>query len=178
MNLKPQDVLFLLKLVALEKRPWSFNQLAVDLGMSPSEVHAAAKRSIAARLAVKSEAGIFPSIRNLEEFLMHGIQYVFIPEWGGLSRGIPTAYAAPPMVSQIVTDQEPPPVWPDTEGEVRGESLAPLYSSAPKAARNDGKLYELLALVDVLRSGRVREKDIAKKELKRRLECYEKDTKP
>ena len=178
MNLKPQDVLFLLKLLALRKQHWSFNKLAVDLGMSPSEVHAAANRSIAARLAIKNETGIYPNLRNLEEFLLHGIQYVFIPEWGGLSRGMPTAYAAPPLDSLIVADQEPPPVWPDAEGKVRGESLAPLYSSVPKAARNDDKLYELLALVDVLRSGRAREKDIAKKELKRRLERYEKETKP
>ena len=58
MNLKPQDILFLLKLVALGKKQWSFNKLAVDLGMSPSEVHAAAKRAVAARLAVKVDEHI------------------------------------------------------------------------------------------------------------------------
>ena len=169
MNLKPQDILFLLKLVAQGKQPWSFNKLSIEIGMSPSEVHAAAKRSIAARLAIKSDEGIFPNIRNLEEFLMHGIQYVFIPERGGLSRGMPTAYAASPMDSLIVADQEPPPVWPDAEGTIRGESLSPLYSSVPKAARNDDRLYELLALVDAIRGGRARERDIAKKELQKRL---------
>ena len=166
MNLKPQDVLFLLKLVAMGRQPWSFNKLSIDLGMSPSEVHAAAKRSVAARLAIKNDSGIYPNIRNLEEFLLHGIQYVFIPERSGLVRGMPTAYAAPPLDSLIVADQEPPPVWPDAEGEVRGESLSPLYSSVPKAARNDDNLYELLALVDVIRSGRTRERDIAKKGIK------------
>ncbi|MFV9616498.1 MAG: hypothetical protein ACNYZG_11110 [Gammaproteobacteria bacterium] len=49
MNLKPQDVLFLLKLVSLDKKPWSFNKIAIEIGMSPSEVHAAAKRALAAR---------------------------------------------------------------------------------------------------------------------------------
>ena len=82
MNLKPQDILFLLKLVSLGKIPWSFNKLSIDLGMSSSEVHAAAKRAIAARLAIKEDGIIRPNIRNLEDFLLHGVQYVFVPERG------------------------------------------------------------------------------------------------
>lgn len=172
MNLKPQDILFLLKLVAHGKKPWSFNKLSVELGMSPSEVHAAAKRAVAARLAIKEDVGIWPNIRNLEEFLLHGIQYVFIPERGEINRGMPTAYAAAPLDSYFVADKEMFPVWPDPEGEARGESFSPLYKSAPKAARNDEKLYQLLALVDAIRGGRARERDIAKRELKKRLEQY------
>lgn len=172
MNLKPQDILFLLKLIAMGGKPWSFNSLSVELGMSPSEVHAAAKRTVAARLAIKSEDNIRPNIRNLEEFLLHGIQYAFIPEKGELIRGMPTAYAAPPLDSLILPDNDPPPVWPDPEGSVRGESFSPLYKSAPGAARNDSKLYELLVLIDAIRSGRARERDMAKKELKQRLKNY------
>jgi hypothetical protein len=171
-NLKPQDILFLLKLVAMGKKPWSFNKVAVELGMSPSEVHAAAKRAISARLAVKEGDDIRPNIMNLEEFLLQGIQYVFVPDRGELNRGMPTAYAAAPMDSYFVEDGEPPPVWPDSEGEVRGESFSPLYKSAPKAAKNDIKLYHLLALVDAIRGGSAREREIAKKELRERLEQY------
>ncbi|MDZ7661657.1 hypothetical protein [Thiohalophilus sp.] len=172
MNLKPQDVLFLLKLVAGGKEPWSFNKLAVELGMSPSEVHAAAKRALAARLAVKEDDKIWPNIRNLEDFLLHGIQYVFVPDRGGLNRGMPTAHAAAPMDTWFVEDKQPPPVWPDPQGKVRGESFSPLYKSAPVAAKHDSELYELLALVDAVRGGRAREREIAKKELKKRLEQY------
>ncbi|HEY5602921.1 MAG TPA: nucleotidyltransferase domain-containing protein [Gammaproteobacteria bacterium] len=169
MNLKPQDVLFLLKLVALGRKHWSFNKIAVELGMSQSEVHAAAKRALAARLAVKEDENIWPNIRNLEDFLLHGIQYVFVPERGGLTRGMPTAHASAPMAAWFVKDNEPPPVWPDPEGEVRGESFSPVYKSAPVAAKNDPELYQLLALVDAVRGGRARERDMAKKELKKRL---------
>ena len=169
MNLKPQDVLFLLKLVAVGKEPWSFNKLAVELGMSASEVHAAAKRALAARLAVKEGDRIWPNIRNLEEFLLHGIQYVFIPERGEMNRGTPTAHAAEPMAQYMVSDNEPPPVWPESDGELRGVSFSPLYKSAPKAARKDPHLYQLLALVDAIRGGRAREREIAKKELKKQL---------
>jgi len=172
MNLKPQDILFLLKLVALNKEPWSFNKLAIELGMSPSEVHAAAKRALAAKLAVKEGDNIWPNIRNLEDFLLHGVQYVFVPERGGINRGMPTAYASAPMAAWFVEEKEPPPVWPDPAGEVRGESFSPLYKSAPVAAKQDPGLYQLLALVDAVRGGRARERDIAKKELKKRLEQY------
>jgi len=150
----------------------SNNKLAVDLSMSPSEVHAAANRALTARLARKEDDKIWPNIRNLEDFLLHGIQYVFVPERGELNRGMPTAYASAPMDSYFVTDNELPPVWPDPEGEVRGESFSPLYKSAPKAAKKDPKLYQLLALVDAIRGGRARERDIAAKELKKRLEQY------
>jgi hypothetical protein len=172
MNLKPQDILFLLKLVVLGKNKWSFSKLAIDLGMSPSEVHAAAKRTTAARLAIQEGSNIYPNIRNLEDFLLHGVQYVFVPDRGGLSRGMPTAYAAAPMKSHFIEDNEPPPVWPDPEGKARGTSFSPLYKSAPQAAKQDPRLYELLALVDAIRDGRAREKSIAEKELKVRLKEY------
>jgi hypothetical protein len=174
MNLKPQDILFLLKLVALGKKPWSFNKLSVELGMSPSEVHGAAKRAVFARLAIKEGTDIRPNIRNLEDFLLHGVQYVFVPERGGLNRGMPTAYACAPLDAHFAADNEPPPVWPDPEGTVRGESFSPLYKSVPIAAKNDPKLYELLALVDAIRGGRAREHDIAKRELQKELKHYAK----
>lgn len=172
MNLKPQDVLLLLKLVSQDKKPWSFNKISVELGMSPSEIHAAAKRALAARLAVKEGNSILPNVRNLEDFLLHGIQYVFVPERGEMSRGMPTGYAAAPLNAYFVNDNEPPPVWPDPEGEVRGESFSPLYKSVPVAAKNDSRLYQLLVLVDALRGGRARERDMAKKELKKWLQEY------
>lgn len=169
MNLKPQDILFLLKLVALGGKDWSYNKLAIDLGMSPAEVHAAAKRAHAARLANRSDGKIHPDINNVRDFLLNGMQYVFVPERGGLTRGMPTSFAYAPLRSCFVPDNEPPPVWPDPEGEVRGESFSPLYKSAPVAAKNDPALYALLALVDAIRGGRAGEREIAKKELKKRL---------
>ncbi|PWK47902.1 hypothetical protein [Pleionea mediterranea] len=169
MNLKPQDILFLLKLVAIGEKHWAFNSLAVELGMSASEVHAAAQRVLEARLAVKIDDSIKPNKRNLEEFLLHGIQYVFVPQRGELTRGMPTAHAAEPLASHFINNNEPPPVWPDPHGEQRGESFSPLYKSVTKAAKHDPKLYELLSLVDAIRGGRAREREMAKKELTRRF---------
>ena len=90
-------------------------------------------------------------------------------ERGGLTRGMPTAHAAPPLRDQLAASDAPAPVWPDPEGTVRGEEFAPLYRSVPQAARADERLYELLALVDALRGGRARERELAVKELRTRL---------
>jgi hypothetical protein len=170
MNLKPQDILVLLKLVAIEGEQWVYNQVAIELGMSPSEVHAAIKRAISAGLALKKDNSIQPNNRNLAEFLAHGLRYVFVPEIGQMSRGIRTAHAGPPLDKVIVPDQEPPPVWPHPEGKDRGLGFSPLYQSAPDAAMRDPALYELLVLVDAVRGGRARERKLAIKELNKRLD--------
>ncbi len=170
MVLKPQDVLVTLKLLAMEKRSWSYAWLAVQLGMSPSQLHAAVKRALGAQLAVRKNEDIIPNLRNLQEFLVHGVRYVFVPERGDMTRGMPTAYAAPPLAEHFVSSQEPPPVWPTADGPVRGLAFSPLYPLAPGAAQSDPRLYELLVLVDAIRGGRARERDLAIKMLKRRLE--------
>ena len=172
MLLKPQDVLAVLKLVAIGNKSWSYDSLSGELGMSQSQVHSAVKRALAAALAVHKNEEIVPNIRNLEEFLVHGLKYVFVPERGEMTRGMPTGYAAPPLGDLFVSSNEPPPVWPDPEGEARGIAFSPLYKSVPKAARGDPKLYELLVLVDGIRAGRARERDIASKELRARLQRY------
>jgi hypothetical protein len=88
-------------------------------------------------------------------------------------RGVPTAYAAPPMKGHLVESKEPIPVWPDPQGETRGYLFSPLHKFAPQSAKEDEKLYELLVLVDSIRSGSVRENRIAINELKNRLERYD-----
>jgi len=172
MILKPQDVLVLLKLIALGRRPWSYAGLAVQLEMSPSQLHSAVHRALAARLALRDGRTIVPNIRNLREFLIHGLKYVFVPELGEMTRGIPTAHAAPPLSEYFVADAEPPPVWPDANGYARGTAFSPLYKLAPRAARSDRQLYELLVLVDAFRGGRTRERELAVEELTKRLESY------
>jgi len=172
MVLKPQDILVVLKLLAMGQKPWSYAGLAVELGMSPSQLHSAVKRALAAQLAVRKGDEIVPNIRNLEEFLVHGLKYVFVSEQGEMTRGIPTGHAAPPLNKHFVPAGEPPPVWPFAAGKVRGFAFSPLYSLAPRAALSDPKLYELLVLVDAIRGGRAREREIAIKELKKRLEFY------
>ena len=171
MILKPQDVVILLKLVALGSQPWTYQGLAVDLKMSASEAHAGVRRAAAARLMSDATTASGRPVRPaLAEFLIHGVRYAYPPERGALVAGMPTGYAAPPLNKVIVPPNEPPPVWPYAEGTVRGYGFAPLYPSVPAAAARDPMLYELLALVDAIRDGRARERNLAAKELQSRLE--------
>ena len=167
--LKPQDVVVALKLIGYGHRRPPFAQIAVDLSMSPSEIHAAVKRAQAAHLLHNSELSNRPNTSALEEFLVHGIKYVFPAERGAASRGIPTAYAAEPLKHLIVHGDEPIPVWPYAKGGSRGVALEPLYKTVPIAALKDPFLYKLLAIVDALRDGRVRERRLAEQELKKLL---------
>jgi hypothetical protein len=168
MILKPQDIFILLKLVTLGNRQWSYSAVALDLAISPSEVHGGIKRATQARL-FDAQRNV-PIIKALEEFLVHGVKYAYPPDRGPITRGIPTSYAAPPLRDLIIQPGDLPPVWPDPEGDVRGYEFSPLYRSVPKAATHDRALYEILALVDAIRDGKARERDLATKELIARLE--------
>lgn len=155
-ELKPQDILVLLKLAVHPGEGWSYGGLASSLKLSSSETHAAIKRAtLAGLMNVRHHR---PIRAALEELLIHGVKYVFPAERGPLARGFPTAHAAPPLAYEFITTDEPPPVWPDPEGPIRGETLMPIYRSVPQAARMDERLYEALALVDAIRVGRARER--------------------
>jgi len=79
------------------------------------------------------------------------------------------ALAEAPPLAKTFSVGELPPVWPHPQGKVRGEGLAPLYRSVPEAALKNAALHEWLALVDAVRAGRARERNLAAKELTRRL---------
>lgn len=167
MILKSQDVVIMLKLIVWDSPEWSYPALAHELFMSASEVHSGVRRAVSARLMDMHSK--IPIKRNLLEFLIHGVKYAYPPDRGGITRGLPTSYAAQPLKELIVQTEDPPPVWPDPEGHVRGYEFSPLYSSVPHACKVDSKLYELLALVDAIRDGRSRETEIAEKEIRSRI---------
>ena len=159
--LKPQDVLVALKL-AVSRGPHTYAELAAELSLQASQVHAAVKRLKHAGL-VGDEWRV--RRRSLSEFLRYGVPYCFPPERGPLGRGMPTAHAAAPLADKIKSD-DVAPVWPTPEGNVRGEALSPIHKAAPAAAAQDEKLYQALALVDAIRAGKAREKEIASNLLK------------
>jgi hypothetical protein len=166
MELRPQDVLVALKLAVLpgDVRP-TYAGLAADLGMSASEVHAAVKRAKAARLVFDWDGKLRGNKLALLEFAIHGIKYAFPAQRGGIALGIPTAYAAPPLAGEIIPDKAPPPVWPSAKGSVRGVTLQPIAKYAPEASQRDPKLYKLLTLIDAMRMGTARERELAAKHL-------------
>lgn len=166
-GLKPQDVVVLLKMAASKERSWRLVDLSQELGLSLSEVSTSLERSKRARLIDSSKKKInWPA---LLELVLHGLKYVYPVEPGPICRGVPTAHSAPPLSKEIASNDSDQYVWPSGEGTVRGQAIEPLYSSVPEAALKDPALHELLALVDAVRVGRARERQIASEELKRRL---------
>ncbi|AFM27386.1 hypothetical protein [Desulfomonile tiedjei] len=167
MSLKELDIVVILKLVAIGERRWSYPVLAEELFLSPSGVHGSVKRAVECKLLDREKKK--PRRTALEEFLIHGIKYVFPPKRGSLTRGMPTGYATPPLNTLIVQSTEHPPVWPYAKGTIRGYAFSPLHESVPLSAQRDAFLYELLALVDAIRGGRAREVSIAVQEIRTRL---------
>ncbi len=163
MPLKAQDVLVALKLALKDGWSDSYAVLAEELGMSASEAHAAVRRLEEARLLEPGEKHVRRFL--LRNFLLHGVPYAFAARSEGMTRGVPTAWAAPVFAKEFVSGNQPPPVWPDSEGKVQGLAVKPLYPSAVHAAKKDEKLYALLAAVDSLRIGRARERASAEKKI-------------
>jgi DNA-binding Lrp family transcriptional regulator len=153
--------------LALDASDLSYAELGKSLGMSASEVHAAVRRLIEARLLDPETKRV--RVEALRNFLVHGVPYVFPASLKALTRGMPTAWAAPVMADKINSSDQLPPVWPDPDGRVQGAAVKPLYASVPGTAQRDPELYHLLALVDALRIGRARERALAEKELGERL---------
>lgn len=169
MSLLPQDVVVLAKLLGYVGRRPSLALMSISLHLSVSQVHVALHRLAAARLVFRDARDSRPNARAAEEFLVHGVKYMFPAVRGGVTRGMLTSYAAPPLDRQISSGSDLPPVWPLATGQHRGVSLNSLYKNVPLAARADPHLYELLALLDALRDGRARERSLAEREIVKRV---------
>jgi hypothetical protein len=156
-GMRPQDVVVLLKVLLLEGTQWQGKDLASSLFLSAAEISFSLKRCHYARLL--DSTGRRVARRTFTEFLLYGLAVVFPTQPGAQARGLPTAHSAAPLSHQILADQVY--VWPNAEGEYWGTAITPLYAKVPNAARADAQLYELLALVDALRVGRARERQLA-----------------
>ena len=162
--LRPQDLAVAAVLALPDMRAWTYASLAARLELSASEAHAAVKRAGMAGLI----RGRAVDRRALLEFLEHGVRYAFYPIRGAPTRGVPTSVLAPPLNTRVSTKEGP--VWPSADGSARGYALEPLYRTAPAAARRDASVHEVLALIDALREGGARERELGMRELRLRLE--------
>jgi hypothetical protein len=169
--LRPQDIVVVLRL-SLDDMPLiTYAALAKELAMAASQVFASVKRAGLARLlSMSAGRGIEVNRAGLREFAIHGVRYAFPAISAGLTRGVPTAYAAPSLRSLITQPNEPPPVWPHPDGQVRGFALYPLAPAVPHLAQRNDRFYDLLSAIDAIRIGAAREREIASELLLRRLD--------
>ena len=163
------DILVLLKMVANRDVEVPSKTLADQLSLQPSEITRSLQRTRTAGLSYVLDRKPRVNRAALLEFLAHGLRFVFPAQKGSITRGIPTGFAAEPLKSHFIDTTTEAPVWPYAHGQMRGPSIKPLHRQAPKAALEDEKLYELLALVDGVRGDKIRERAIAGEELAVRL---------
>mgnify|MGYP003691480993 CR=1 FL=1 len=163
-GMRPQDIVILLKIVAQGGERVRLTPMANSLHISLSEVSEGLHRCKFAKLVderkkVVDKAALF-------EFLVHGIKYVFPLEAGRLVYGIKTAHSTDSLQNLFPDNQEDVFVWEMKGGTVKGQALTPLHKNVALAAKDDPKLYELLALVEVIRLNIEGEKEIAVGKLK------------
>jgi len=156
-QMKPQDVVLVLKIIAINTENWQQKPLADELKMSQSEVSQALARLQYSGLMLENGKQVMRLA--LMDFLQYGISYVFPQKPGAIVRGIATAHSAPPLNNKIISNDNY--VWPYAKGNTKGQAINPLFKSLPEAIEKDEKFYQLIALVDALRVGRKREKEMA-----------------
>ncbi|PAU95019.1 hypothetical protein CK503_05860 [Aliifodinibius salipaludis] len=147
--MRPQDVVILLKIIALGDKKWFLKDLATQLNISNSEVSESLHRSVIGGLIESDKKTI--KRKKLLEFLVYGVRHVFPAVEGRLARGMPTAFSASVLSEEFVVEN--PYIWPAKGFSTKGISIAPLYHTVPQACENDTLLYDLLALTDALRMG-------------------------
>lgn len=162
-GMRPQDVVVLLKIISMNGLKWQLTTLSHSLLISLSEVSESLNRSRLANLIDYNKQKV--NRNNLMEFLEHGVQYVFPQQLGTMTRGIPTAHSHPAMKETFASQTNY--IWPYRDGTEMGLIVEPFYEKQVEAVGQDEVLYKLLALVDVIRVGRVREIEFAVNELKK-----------
>jgi len=164
-GMRPQDIVILLKIITMHSENWQLKDLANLLYISNSEISESLERSLYAGLIDFEKRHVQRG--NMTDFLFHGMKYVFPAQPGIFTRGVPTAHSHPFMQAFINSEQAY--VWPSSSGSVLGQAIEPFYANQVKAIEEDEELYQLLALLDVIRVGKLREKTVAEKELKELL---------
>jgi len=164
-GMRPQDIVILVKIIAKGNQVWQNKDLAHELFISPGEISDSLNRSVMASLIDNEKKKVYKT--SLFEFIEHGLHYVFPALPGTMVNGLYTAHSHPIMQQQFSSELNF--VWPDPRGQVRGLSIEPLYKHQVKASRDDEKLYYMLALIDVVRVGKVREMKFALGKLKENI---------
>jgi len=166
-GMRPQDIVVLLKIIALKHDDWKNSDLAWSLQISASEITEVLNRCRIGGLVDSKKRKVH--ISSFKEFLIYGLKYVFPVEPGAVVRGIPTAHSAYPINEQIASGNDIY-VWPYAKGNQRGQAIEPLYKTLPAVVKDDNLFYELLVVTDTIRIGRSREIKIAIEELEKRLQ--------
>lgn len=146
--------------------------LELQTGISKTQINLSLKHCMEIGLARTDRKLGVPraNTQALFEFIVYGLKYVFPARAKELTRGIATGFAAPVLDKRLISAGELVPVWSHAHGNTMGMSVEPLFKSAVDAARKDPQMYALLALIDAIRLGQPRERNLATQLLRDHLE--------
>ena len=165
-SVKSQDIVVLSVLMKGDVEKPSYQYISKSAKISVSEAHASIRRLYESDL-VNLERHL--KKRNVEEFLIHGLRYMFpMKATGELAYGMPTSYAAPVSADEFAISGNVP-VWRSSKGRVLGRSHELIYPTVPDAAAEDPELYDRIAVLDMLRGGRLRERRFAEQKIREYL---------
>lgn len=150
-------------MLASDRDP-TYAEIASDLGISQSTAHAGVARLRKAGLLMPGRTKRANRLALLE-FLEHGVRYAFPASPGAMRMGIPTAHSGP-VLAELVDGAGEAYVWPSRDGTVRGSAIEPLLPRMDRVAERSPGIYAALSLVDALRVGRARERELAVRELR------------
>lgn len=164
---KASDIYVLSGLLA-HGEGWTYRSLAERLHVPHPVVQRALSRAQAVDLYSAERRKVH--LPHFEEFATHALRFVAPAQLGALMPGVPAAWGAEPMASAIRSSgEEPPPVWPYAHGRVRGQAIEPLHPAAPEAVEDWPQLGEILAILDSLRAGDPRVREVAEDLLSKML---------
>lgn len=169
MALQPFDLVVLLKL-AIADGPRTDSQIAAGLHATAADIREALARAATAHLYSPSRRAL--NRLAFKEFLVHALYFAFPAELRPVKhrRGVPTAWSAAPLLGRIVGYEGDVAIWPIAGGPVAGAvAIEPLDERAIAIAQEDPAMHEMLALVDAIRAGRAREKELAKEAIVARI---------
>lgn len=169
-NLKPQDCLVLASRIFCPDLDQQSTAAKVMISQS-SASYSLNRLKEAHLLSRTGEANLANSI----EFMICALKYLYPGKLTGLSVGIPTAHTLPDF-DFVNWKGQLPVIWPfvnlnkDIEHRVelvKGEVLQPIHKNVPYVAFVYWEFHKLFALIDMIRIGRAREKNIAKDEIQK-----------
>jgi DNA-binding transcriptional ArsR family regulator len=160
------DLLIAIMLAARGDTHTSVRRLGENLGLSKSAVANSLRRLRDLGL-VKDDGPRGRRVNRLalRDCLEHAVRWIAPAKVGDFELGLPTAHSAGVLAKKLSGDYDPV-VIPLPHGPVRGRAVTPIHPLAPRAAAKDPSLHRLLALVDALRIGRARDREVAAAELR------------
>jgi hypothetical protein len=143
--LRPFDVGVALRLLLVPEE--RYEPMSQAMATSTSAVHRAVMRLRQAGLCRDGQRTIEQNA--FVEFVTYGVPHAFPAMKAGNAAGLPTA-SAHPALTTLQADRTLL-VWEARGYQSTGVAVVPLFPGVPQVARQDARMYRLLAAVDAIR---------------------------